>query len=326
MIAAAKSRTCAAKLRLAVAFTLTELLVVMAIISILAALLFPSLKMAWRRAQVLACPIAYVAEDSTIWLCDAWGTRRLQVCSLKTGRIPEWSPSGYRLLSTTAAGDYPVVINAVTGAYRVYATRFLECVAWVDDDTIQGFDWMTGNVYRVNLNTGAFTIWNHNPARTIACHYPGLVGGWLVAEDEGLWSPQLDIVVRDDTWKLVRTIWSDPDNNNVDFDARADFVGEYVAWNRAPGAGNISSTPKKVALKRLDDSPDEPPTLLDAGFSTIGFCDWTADGNILAVVPSGGRWQLAIISRENRLVRIIPKAYAVTSESCASYRREARYR
>src|SRR5438067_2309573 len=64
------------------AFTLVELLVVLAIIAILISILLPVLIKIRRRAMVLACPIAYVGEDSMIHICDPTGVRDLEVAKI----------------------------------------------------------------------------------------------------------------------------------------------------------------------------------------------------------------------------------------------------
>src|SRR5688500_5385680 len=54
-------------------FTLVEVLVVVAIVSILVAILMPALKKARHHAAVLASPIAYLGADSRVHLTDASG-------------------------------------------------------------------------------------------------------------------------------------------------------------------------------------------------------------------------------------------------------------
>src|SRR5512133_1017109 len=61
------------------AFTLIEVLVVIGIIAVLIALLFPVLARARRGALVLACPIAYVGQDGGLYLTNANGSAELRV-------------------------------------------------------------------------------------------------------------------------------------------------------------------------------------------------------------------------------------------------------
>src|SRR5688572_2170139 len=87
------------------AFSLVEVLVVIAVIALLIALLFPALARARRAALVLACPVAYVGEDGALYLTNVSGTAELMVSrpgwrvqSRDGPRSPvAWSPSGNRL-------------------------------------------------------------------------------------------------------------------------------------------------------------------------------------------------------------------------------------
>src|SRR5947207_13441044 len=86
------------------AFTLVELLVVIAIIAILIAILLPVLQKVRRRAVVLASPIAYESPmDNTLRTCDPRGNYNVEVTPFygpfkdRRPGIPMWSPSGQKI-------------------------------------------------------------------------------------------------------------------------------------------------------------------------------------------------------------------------------------
>src|SRR5687768_12016861 len=97
-------------------FSIVEILVVIGIISVLIAILFPVLAKARRSALVLACPIAYVGEDGGLYLTNENGTAELRL-SPPGWRVQSrqgldspmaWSPSGLTLafqFHNPAAGE-----------------------------------------------------------------------------------------------------------------------------------------------------------------------------------------------------------------------------
>ena len=292
-------------------FTLVELLVVIAILSILLAILFPTYSRVKRMATAVACPIAYIAEDRTVWVCDTTGSHQLKVSDREINEaFLAWSPEGTKLTFRAAAGT--VIVDPSTS--RTAIVGDLENAVWVSRDKLLGNRYVgsdgRNDLYRVSTVTGQATLWKQRKAMRLPygqtwCHYAPLqVQGFVVAEADVIWLPTSDVVLRSDTWASRRTIWEDPGNNIEDFNARVDDLGEYIAWTRARQA-RIGG-PWYVAVKRVNDGPSVPPTILGADFESLSFCDWTPEGQLLVVVTRGGKPELAIMDKGGHLIQTIP--------------------
>jgi hypothetical protein len=311
--------------------TLVELLFVIAIISLLMAVLLSALKPIWRRAVVLACPIAYVDASACVWICDPSGQRQLLVSRIPaTGVNPRWSPRGDRI----AYGSFSslVVVNPATG--QVQEVEGVENAEWVDSDTLVGtrcVGW-ANELWRVDLRTGKAEPWKRLPLLGDSCghissHYqPILTPGFVVAEGEQLWNLMMDIVLRSKQWELKKTIWADPSNDVLDDFPKIDHLGEWIAWSRArtPGPTEL----RCVAIKNIRDHSTKPPELLGLCFPNIMFCDWTPQGDLLVAIdkPNGPR-VLAIMRRDGALVREldIPESLFRGTAPVATWRRYERW-
>jgi len=318
------------------AFSLVELLVVLAIIGLLMALLLPALSQVRRRALVLVCPIAYMDQRGGVWICDPSGRHQLLVSPIRgyAGWV-RWSPRGDHLAYADTTGKV-VVVHVATRR-----TRIIEGVSeptWIDDETLVGTRWFGwyNEMWKVSLRTGVAERWKPLrdmgvPYGQIAAQYePHLLApaAFLLSEPEVLWTPMADIVIRGKEWHKMKTVWEDPANNIVDYGPRVDWMGERVAWTRARQPGPVSA--KYVAWKNLSDPSTRPPEILGAEFPSVSFCDWTPDGHLLvAITKHSGERTLAIMDILGRVRNEVPTENGLPpdneTDSAATWRRYERW-
>jgi hypothetical protein len=303
-----------------------ELLVSVAIIGVLIAILLPAAMKVRRMALVLACPIAYQAEDRSVWLCDPEGKYQLQITGPNTaGHWIRWSPHGDKFLT-----EDPIGVNLIVNpaSMTINVVPGLDNAVWIDNHTIIGTRYFGSydELWRTNTDNGTLCRWKANkdmglPYGGVTSDYnPILTTGFIACEADCLWSPTADVVLRDQDWNLGKTIWRDPNNDFEDYNVRLDYFGEYAAWSRGrdPGPGQK----KVVAMKAIDAPSSDPPTLLGLNYENVTFCDWTPHGDLMVLITENKKRQLAILDKQGRLIRNISTPPGLgEDDGCATWRR-----
>src|SRR5687767_14928840 len=144
------------------AFTLVELLVVIALISVLIALLLPVCIKIRTRALVLASPIAYVGDDGAVYLTGPKGGYDLRI-SEPGFRVTSWhgtdSPIGWSACGRRLAYYGVDSVNRIqmtfihepsTGKVWRHPERF---GGWIDYDTYLGSGAWSHPIVRVGVGT-----------------------------------------------------------------------------------------------------------------------------------------------------------------------------
>lgn len=275
----------------------------------------------------MACPIAYISADESIWICDPTGERHYLVRKNATwSNWIRWSPRGYRLLYAHGNGTF--VLDAISKRVTAYPIE-LENPIWIGDEEVLGSRYFGSynEVWKLDLRTGQYSQFKRTQALGLPCgqfkfdYEPTLTDGYIVSEADSMNCTEMDIVVRDLNWNERKAIWRDASNDIEDWSAELDPLGEFVAWTRArsPGTG----TPKSVAVKRFDADSSEFPMMIGSSFETAAFCSWSVRSEILAAVTENGKTSLALFASDGRPIRKLNTPNGLrTWFDCAHYRKD----
>ena len=305
------------------AFTLVEVLVVIAIISVLIALLFPVLARARRGALVLACPIAYVGEDGALYLTNDNGSAEFQI-SQPGWRVESrdglwspmsWSPSG-RLLAFRASDRFSsqggdLFMDVFAG--RTWRGKGKGFGGWVDSESCITVGAWSHSVY--DAETGrelrSFRLPDDRHYDTLSPAPPGCDASY-VASFHGDVLPYVGLVGRDFMPKKPIHVWPEF-GNHIHLTPKIDPLGEWVAWSRSG----------IVWVKSLRAPSRDAASRVALPYSYAEFCDWTADSRLLVNGrrAGNGRDELAIASIDGKVVRPIPTTVRPAPGSVGAYRK-----
>jgi hypothetical protein len=337
------------------AFTLVELLAVLAIIMLLIALLMPALRKARRQAIVLASPIAYIGVDKQLYVVPASGGRGVDLGQLElyggwNRTWVSWSPSGQRiglhcmdrsvvgqLRPFHASGYATWIVDPMGGQINRFQEReWMGFRTWTDSShylTLGGFkiggicDFRVRDADRGAVEQeyiipeqirGSFLYLSRVPQGVMNAFYIG-----AHSEERGnslivrLWTRDL---------RPGRLIWQQKSDNTAFPTPQVDPTGEWCAWTvydwKTGGRG--------VAVKKLNADAAVLPTLIKlVNAEYCIFCDWTEQGTMLVNMTEGAytgshdasAWALKIIDTQGRIVRDVPTDVRPYPESIASWRK-----
>jgi hypothetical protein len=295
-------------------FTVIELLVIIGILTLLIALLLPSVYRARRRALLLVSPLAYSGDNvGQIHFTNAHGSTDVTVdlpkpyFSISSIR---WSPSGETLATLvlrlgTSSEEALAIVWPVSGKVKIYTDVTEDTfVGLLDDDRFVVRDENSLIISVRSTETGA--IIQSIPPQDLDYHLyrfriaPPMADGRYVGVGFSHGDTFISWYRKD--FRKGRLFWlQERHNGNLERDHMGiDPQGEWVAWTHRINPTNGNPGAWRIGIKNVKAPPSTPPLLIGDSYGYANFIDWTPDGNIMAYV--GGFPYPVILNKQGILL------------------------